>query len=92
MNNLVQIAGFPYEKDQELISKFQTIRVSEMTIELDKLDVCQLLKLLHAYMTIFKKPIATRKALISWLELYSLERSTDDTPKTAYKVNFKLIF
>jgi hypothetical protein len=86
VNNLAQIASCTYEKDKGLIEKFQTVRVSEMTTALDALDVCQLLKLLHIYMTFFKKPLAPKKLLISWLELYSLERKVDTSPKTAYKV------
>lgn len=58
-----------------------------MTSALDDLDIPQLVKLLHIYMTFFKKPLASKKLLISWLELYSLERKVDETtPKTAYKV------
>ncbi|KAI6176013.1 hypothetical protein M3Y97_00752800 [Aphelenchoides bicaudatus] len=97
INNLAQIAGFPYNKDEDVIRKFQSIHVAEMTKALDELDVCQLLKLLHAYMTIFKKPLASRKVLISWLELYSLESLEDKSdgspkPKTAYKEWHCLIF
>lgn len=92
MNNLAQIASCPYEKDKDLILKFQTVRVSEMTSALDALDICQLLKLLHVYMTFFKKPLASKKLLISWLDLYSLERNVDaGTPKTAYKVELSIV-
>lgn len=89
VNNLAQIACFPFEKDKELIAKFQKIGISEMTVALDELDVGQLLKLLHAYMTFFRKPLASHQSLISWLELYSLERNADDAdaPKVVYKVS-----
>ncbi|KAI6187416.1 hypothetical protein M3Y98_00241000 [Aphelenchoides besseyi] len=92
VNVLVQIAGFPYEKDQLLIEQFQRVRVSEMTAALDDLDVSQLLYLLHAYMMMFKKPLASKKALISWFEVYSLESTSDSSPKTAYKDWHCLIF
>lgn len=91
VNNLAQITSCPYEKDKDLIEKFQTVRVSEMTTALDALDVTQLLKLLHIYMTFFKKPLAAKKLLVSWLELYSLERNAESTPKMAYKVTLILI-
>lgn len=86
---LAQISSCPYERDKDLTIKFQTIRVSEMTNALDELDIPQLVKLLHIYMTFFKKPLASKKLLISWFELYSLERNVDSmTPKTAHKVHF----
>ncbi|CAD5220198.1 unnamed protein product [Bursaphelenchus okinawaensis] len=71
LNVLIRLATYPFEKDEKLIQHFQVAGVQDMEKELADLDVSQTLTLLHSYMLLPKKPLASRKNLITFMEAYS---------------------
>ncbi|CAD5227025.1 unnamed protein product [Bursaphelenchus xylophilus] len=92
LNVLIRLATYPFEKDEKLIQHFQMAAVQDMEKELADLDISQLLTLLHCYMLLPKKPLASRKNLIAFMEAYSPSNENKAPVVVVHKVWHCFVF
>lgn len=92
INIIARFITLPYEKDLDLQKRFQLTSVYDMEKELDTLDVQQLLSLLHVYMSMPKKPLASVKNLITYMDTYSIHSEVRTPAVHLYKTWHCIVF
>uniref|UniRef100_A0A915NBS0 Uncharacterized protein n=1 Tax=Meloidogyne javanica TaxID=6303 RepID=A0A915NBS0_MELJA len=74
VNLFARCSAFPYEKDQNLIGKFQQISLVTIDSLIKEMDISQLVKgisLLNAFLESIKRPYCSRRVLIEVLGQFS---------------------
>lgn len=71
VNLLTQLTTIPYHKDEQLIEKFQHIRLINLETIINKLDESQLIILLNASMESFRRPFCSKEEVIKAFEWFS---------------------
>lgn len=71
VNLFARCSAFPYEKDQNLIGKFQQISLVTIDSLIKEMDISQLISLLNAFLESIKRPYCSRRVLIEVLGQFS---------------------
>lgn len=91
VNLLGRHSAYPYDKDEELTTKFQRVSLLNLETVLAELDALQLVFLLNASMESIRRPYCSKNVLIHALEWFSPlwheEREEVKASKKAIKVS-----
>uniref|UniRef100_A0A915N3K7 Tyrosine specific protein phosphatases domain-containing protein n=1 Tax=Meloidogyne javanica TaxID=6303 RepID=A0A915N3K7_MELJA len=83
VNLFARCSAFPYEKDQNLIGKFQQISLVTIDSLIKEMDISQLISLLNAFLESIKRPYCSRRVLIEVLGQFSPDNPIEPLPSTS---------